>query len=127
MLNIVIIGLGGFLGAISRFLVAGIVQDWSGSIAFPYGTLVVNLTGCLLIGFLSEMAAAYGFFSPQTRLFLMVGFLGSFTTFSTFENEALFLVKSGDTTLALVDLAVHVLSGLAAVWFGQTLAHLIWR
>lgn len=127
MINFVFIGLGGFLGAISRFLLAGFVQDLSGSIAFPYGTLVVNLVGCLLIGFLGYMAAAYGFLSAELRLFLMVGFLGSFTTFSTLEVEAFGLIQDRDLVLASVDLVAHILVGLLAVWAGQMLAQAIWR
>lgn len=127
MEKLLIVGLGGFIGAIARFLVSGWVQIASGSVGFPYGTLVVNLIGCFLIGFLGYLMEARGVFNPEVRLFLFIGILGSFTTFSTFENEAYALFREGSTGLALIDIGVHVFFGLVAVWAGHALAGLIWR
>ena len=127
MEKLLIIGVGGFIGAIARFLVSGWVQIASGSVGFPYGTIAVNLIGCFLIGFLAYLMDARGVFEPQVRLFLFIGVLGSFTTFSTFEYETYSLFRESSTGLALVDIGVHVFFGLVAVWAGHALAGLIWR
>lgn len=127
MEKLLIVGVGGFAGATMRFLLAGYVQDMSGSIYFPYGTLTVNIAGCLLIGFLLQLDVAYGFFSPETRLLVFIGFLGAFTTFSTFSYETFGLLRDGETLPALVSVAAHLILGLGAVWFGQTLATWITR
>jgi CrcB protein len=125
--KLLIIGAGGFIGAVARFLVAGWVQIASGSIDFPYGTVAVNLIGCFVIGLLAYLADMRGLFDPEVRLFLFIGVLGSFTTFSTFENETYSLFRNGVTGLALIDIGVHVLFGLVAVWAGHAVAGLIWR
>ena len=127
MEKLLLVGAGGFIGAIARFLVSGWVQIASGSVGFPYGTIAVNLIGCFLIGFLAYVMDARGVFAPEVRLFLFIGVLGSFTTFSTFENETFNLFREGSTHLALIDIGAHVLFGLVAVWAGQALAGLIWR
>lgn len=127
MEKLLLVGAGGFIGAIARFLVSGWVQIASGSVGFPYGTVAVNLIGCFLIGFLAYLMDARGVFEPEVRLFLFIGVLGSFTTFSTFENETFALFREGSTALALLDIGVHVFFGLVAVWVGHALAGLIWR
>ena len=93
MIKLLLIGTGGFIGSILRYLVSGSVQAASQSIAFPYGTLAVNVIGCFLIGFLSELAETRSLFSPDTRAFLIVGILGGFTTFSAFGNETMNLIR----------------------------------
>jgi fluoride exporter len=80
MRNIMIVGLGGFAGSIGRYLVSGRVQSLSGSTLFPYGTLCVNVLGCLLIGLLGGWADNAELFSPSTRLFLLIGVLGGIAT-----------------------------------------------
>lgn len=127
MPNILFVGLGGFIGASLRYWLGGLVQDWSGSVTFPYGTLAVNLIGCLVIGLLSQVAEARGVFTSQTRLLVFTGVLGGFTTFSTFGNETYNFLQDGENQLALLNVAVHIVLGLAAVWCGRALAHLIWR
>lgn len=127
MTKIVLIGIGGFLGAVLRYWVSGLVQEASRSVDFPYGTLAVNLIGCLVIGFLSQLAEGRGAFTPETRAFAFIGFLGAFTTFSTFSNESLNLLRDGDGLLALLNLGTHLFFGLGAVWLGRILAYLIWR
>ncbi len=127
MTKLLIIGLGGFLGAISRYLVAGWVQDLSQSVHFPYGTLAVNIIGSFLLGFLVRYAFLYGAFSPETRLLIFIGFLGAFTTFSTFSNETFNLFMDGATLPAFMNILANVLLGLAAVWLGQSLALLVGR
>ncbi len=117
-----IIGVGGFFGAISRYLVAGWVQDLSHSVHFPYGTLAVNVLGSFLLGFLLRYAFTHNVFSPEIRLLIFIGFLGAFTTFSTFSTETFNLFADGALTPALMNITANVLLGLGAVWLGQTLA-----
>ena len=125
--NLVLIGVGGFVGAIARFWLSGRVQDLSGSIGFPYGTLVVNLAGCFLLGVLSYLVDARGLFSPEARSLLIVGLLGAFTTFSTFSSESLNLLMSGETLRAMINVSSSVLLGILAVWVGRALPLLLWR
>ena len=122
MKNILWIGLGGFLGSILRYIVSGAVHHWHKGIDFPYGTLAVNLIGCLLIGALSQVSETRGIIGPQARMFLFIGVLGSFTTFSTFGNETLNLVFDRNGILALAHVGLHIFAGLAAVWLGRVLA-----
>lgn len=119
---LIIVGVGGFFGAISRYLVAGWVQDLSRSVHFPYGTLAVNVIGSFLLGFLMRYAFNHNVFSPEIRLLIFIGFLGAFTTFSTFSTETFNLLSDGATTPALLNITANVLLGLGAVWLGQTLA-----
>lgn len=121
------IGLGGFVGAILRYLVSGWVQDRSGSIAFPYGTLSVNLMGCFIIGFLTFLVETRSFFSVETRSFILIGLLGSFTTFSTFGNETLVLIRGGRLDMAAFYTGVHLVVGVMMVWMGRLVASGIWR
>jgi CrcB protein len=122
-----IIGLGGGLGAVLRYILSGLVQNWSKSISFPYGTLTVNLLGCLLIGLLTGLAETRGLFSPEARLFIFVGLLGGFTTFSTFGNETFNLILSRESVLAVLNLATHIVLGIGMVWVGRILAASLWR
>jgi CrcB protein len=103
------------------------VQSYSGSISFPYGTLVVNLAGCFIIGFLSYLADARGVFDADARAFVFVGILGGFTTFSTFGNETMNLFRDGENGFALLNVGLSVVVGLVLVWLGRSLAYLIWR
>lgn len=125
--KILLIGLGGCLGSVLRYLVSGYVQQVTKSVEFPYGTLAVNLLGCFIIGFLSQLADTRGVFTAESRTFAFVGFLGGFTTFSTFGNESMNLLRDGENVFALVNVGTHIAFGLGAVWLGRTLAHLIWR
>lgn len=127
MMKLLLIGSGGFIGSVLRYLVSGSVQTASQSIAFPYGTLAVNVIGCLFIGFLSELAESRALFSTDTRSFLVLGILGGFTTFSAFGIETMNLLRGGETALALANIGAQVLLGLGAVWLGYTLAYVIWR
>lgn len=127
MYKLFLIGLGGFAGALLRYGVSGGVQQLSKSIAFPYGTLVVNLIGCLAIGLLSQLVESYGLFSSETRSLIFVGVLGAFTTYSTFANETVNLARDGQGTLSLINLGLHIFLGLAAVWLGRTVVNTLWR
>ncbi len=127
VLRLCSIGLGGFIGAILRYLVSGWVQDRSGSIAFPFGTLSVNLIGCFVIGLLTFLVETRSFFGVETRTFILIGLLGSFTTFSTFGNETLVLIRGGRMDMAALYAGVHVIVGVAMVWLGRLAASGIWR
>ena len=127
MIKLLLIGAGGFLGSILRYLISGSVQAASQSIAFPYGTLAVNVIGCFCIGFLSELADSRSLFSPDIRAFLIVGMLGGFTTFSAFGNETMNLLRDGEQALALMNVGAQIVLGLGAVWLGYSLAYQIWR
>ena len=121
------IGAGGFVGAVLRYLVSGWVQNRSGSIAFPYGTLSVNLIGCFVIGFLTFLVETRSFFSVETRSFILIGLLGSFTTFSTFGNETFALLRGGRLDMAAFYTGAHLVVGLVMVWVGRLAASGIWR
>jgi CrcB protein len=122
-----IIGLGGGLGAILRYLLAGWVQNWAKTASFPYGTLTVNLLGCLIIGLLSGLAEARNVFTTETRLFVFVGLLGGFTTFSTFGNETFNLLQSRANLPGLLNIGAHLFLGITMVWAGKILSALLWK
>jgi fluoride exporter len=121
-----IIGAGGFIGAVLRFLISSWVQTRSGSIVFPFGTLAVNMIGCLLIGFLTYLVEARSFFSMETRSFILIGLLGAFTTFSTFGIETLGLIRDNRIDLAALNAGSQVVVGVALVWLGRIIASVIW-
>jgi fluoride exporter len=103
------------------------VQQAAPQSAFPLGTLVVNLLGCLAIGLLAELADARGFLRPDTRAFLLIGVLGGFTTFSAFANETMNAVRDGAMTTALLNATLTLLGCLTAVWAGRALVTMFWR
>jgi len=125
--RLLIIGCGGFCGAVGRYLLSGYIQARSGSIVFPFGTMGVNLVGCLLIGALATLVEVRSLFGPELRSFLLIGLLGAFTTFSTFANETLALLREGRFDLALANAGLQVVAGVAAVWLGRSMALLVWR
>lgn len=127
MQNIFLVGLGGALGSIARYLVSGWVQVASKSINFPFGTLSVNLVGCLVIGILTQLADTRGVFTTESRAFIFIGILGGFTTFSSFGNETINLLRGGEFSYALANIGANVISGLFAVWLGRAISFLIWK
>ncbi len=127
VIRLCLIGAGGFCGAVLRYQVSGWVQDRSGSVTFPFGTLAVNMIGCLLIGLLTYLVETRSFFSVETRGFVLVGLLGAFTTFSTFGNETLTLLRDNRVLLALFNVGFQVIAGVALVWLGRVMASLVWR
>lgn len=126
MQNVLWVGLGGFLGSVGRYLLSGWVQSRTGA-GFPFGTLAVNVSGCFVMGGISELAETYAFLSPTARAFLAVGILGGFTTFSAFGNETLNLLRDGERGLALGNVAANLVLALVAVWFGRLTVHGVWR
>jgi fluoride exporter len=124
MLKYLVIGAGGFAGAVARFAVAAwIGQRWGRS--FPLGTFVINVSGSFLIGLLMYLLTEKLMVNPQWRLFLVVGFLGAYTTFSTFEYETGKLVNDGELILATLNVAGSVIAGFIALKTGEILAKII--
>ncbi len=124
MRNLIIVGLGGFLGSVLRYLVSGWVQRLSDTALFPYGTLSVNVVGCLLIGLLGGWADNTDLFSPAARLFLLLGILGGFTTYSTFGYETVALLRDRQALTAMSYVGLHLLLGFGAVALGYGLSNL---
>jgi CrcB protein len=125
--SILFVATGGALGSVLRYLLGTWVQTASKSIDFPYGTLAVNLVGCFVIGLLAQLAEARGLFTSESRAFVFVGILGGFTTFSSFGNETVNLLRDGETWNALANVGANVILGLILVWLGRTVAFWIWR
>ncbi len=125
--TLLLIGTGGFIGSILRYLVSGYAQQLGKSLQFPFGTLVVNILGCALVGFLAELADQRGVITGETRAFLIVGILGGFTTFSAFGNETMTLLRDGELWLAFGNVMGHITLGLFAVWIGYSTASLLWK
>ena len=125
--RILLVGMGGFIGSVLRYWVSGYIQQLPNSNLFPFGTLVVNFLGCLVIGFLSQIAEEYGAFNTESRALVFTGILGGFTTFSTFSNETLNLLRDGQNVLAFGNIAGHLILGIGAVWLGRMLAYILWK
>jgi CrcB protein len=123
--KLLLVGVGGFLGSVVRYLLSGYVQAKT-SATFPYGTLTVNVTGCLCVGALSQLVEARSFLSPEARATVLVGILGGYTTFSAFGGETINLLRDADWSPAIVNVVAHVVLGIGAVWSGRMLAHLVW-
>lgn len=125
MLKVLLVGMGGFLGATMRYLTGGLVHQLVKNNYFPYGTLAVNLLGCFLIGLLAGLAENRQLFNPEVRLLVFIGFLGSFTTYSTFGYEVFGFAQDGQILSAAANVALHLVCGIGAVWFGQMLSKII--
>ncbi len=121
---LILIGIGGFAGAIARYLVDGAVSERTAG-AFPWGTLVVNLSGSFLLGLLFAMTAERAILPAEVRGPVLIGFIGAYTTFSTFMLESWRLVEDGATALALANLFGSVALGLVAVVAGLSLGRLL--
>ncbi|MBD3419164.1 MAG: fluoride efflux transporter CrcB [Chitinivibrionales bacterium] len=119
-----LIGCGGFIGAILRFSVASCFQVIGAKWKFPLGTYGVNVIGCLVFGLLAGLSVRHSYLTPTLRSLVFVGFLGSFTTYSTFSSDAVSLLQSQAASKALMYIALHILSGLGAVWAGEKIAML---
>jgi CrcB protein len=119
--HILSVGLGGFVGAIGRFWLSGLAQRLSDR--FPFGTLTVNLLGSFLLGLLATLFLER-VVSQDVRLFLLVGLLGAFTTYSTFSLETFDLMVEGEWFLAGTNMLANVLGTLIAVWTGVLVAKL---
>jgi CrcB protein len=121
MLRALVVGAGGFVGAAARYLAGGLVYQLLPP-SFPYATFLINVLGCFAIGFLAVLADERFVLGPDARLFLMVGVLGGFTTFSSFGLETLNLLREGSSLGAAANAIGQVALGLGAVWAGAVLA-----
>lgn len=122
VLNAFLVGSGGFAGAILRYAVSGALQRCLPLATFPYGTLCVNLLGCLFIGALSGLADSRQLFGPELRAFALIGLLGGFTTFSTFAYESFAMARDGELLRAGANIGIQVVFGLGAAWLAYDLA-----
>ncbi|HEY6191303.1 MAG TPA: fluoride efflux transporter CrcB [Bacteroidota bacterium] len=122
-MNIVLVFAGGGVGAASRYWMDGAVQRWSGS-GLPYGTFAVNALGCLLIGLLMTSLEERFMGNPSLRIFLTVGILGGFTTFSTFSYETVELMRSAEYFYAAVNVSATLVTCLAATYAGTVLGRM---
>ena len=117
---VVLVGVGGAIGAMLRYIVGTVVQAGAGP-GFPWGTLAVNVVGCLCAGVASALADRRGDLTPEIRALLVVGVLGGFTTFSAFANETAHAARTGATAMAVLNVLANVGLCLAAVWGGRGL------
>ena len=114
---------GGILGTFARYTLSGAIHRVFG-ITFPFGTLAVNLLGCFAIGFLAVLAEEKFLLGPAARMFLMIGFCGAFTTFSTFIFETSNLTKDGEMLYALANILLSVVLGFLVFRLGVMLARI---
>lgn len=125
MSQMLAVAIGGAVGAMGRYWVVALATQWFGR-GFPYGTLLVNVAGSLLIGVLYSLIVQHLKLEPHWQAILMTGFTGAFTTFSTFALESLNLFQSGRFTAAVLYILLSVICCLAAVaagmWLGKQLA-----
>ena len=119
-----VIGIGGFLGANARYLVAGWAAQRFGT-TFPYGTFIINVSGSFILGLFLVVVQERTFIHPNYRLFFAVGFLGAYTTFSTFTYESLRLLQDGSILLGLTNIFASVVVGLLGVVLGVVLRGLV--
>lgn len=121
-----IVGLGGFLGANARYLVGGWVQQrWGPS--FPYGTFIINVSGSFILGLFATLALRSAW-NEEWRLLIAIGFVGAYTTFSTFEYETLQLIAQGrQYRAAAINLVGSVIVGFFAAYVGVVVARLLTR
>lgn len=127
MTQVLLVGAGGFIGSVFRYWLSSYVQQFSKSVSFPYGTLAVNLLGCLVIGVLAQLADSRGVFTPEARAFVFIGILGGFTTFSSFGNETINLFRGSENLEGIANVIAHIVLGLGAVWLGRVIAAWLWK
>src|SRR5581483_989918 len=125
MAQIAAVGVGGFLGSILRYLLSGWVHRTLASDWFPYGTLAVNVIGCLLIGFLAGVEEKHAVFTADVRLFIFIGIVGGFTTFSAFAYETVLLARNAQLLTAFANVLVELTAGLFAVGIGHWLSRFL--
>lgn len=122
--HILLIGTGGFIGSVARYYVSKLNLLWF-FLSIPTGTLLVNIAGCFIIGFLTGISDKSNLLSTDMRLFLMVGFCGGFTTFSSFANENLMLLHTGEILSIILYTSLSVILGFLAVYLGYVLSNIL--
>jgi CrcB protein len=125
MAKYLVVMLGGALGAVSRFIIGGLVAKWYPG-PFPLGTFLINVTGSFWIGVLMMFFANHSSMNINWRLFLVTGILGGYTTFSSFEWETLSALRGGAGAIGLLYLLFSVSLGLAGAWVGAMLCNRLW-
>jgi CrcB protein len=118
--TIILIGIGGFIGAILRYTIGGWVQD--NFVSFPFGTLAVNILGSFFLGLVMYLSEYQGIFNEETRVFLTIGILGAFTTLSTFSYESFRLLDNSNIMLLVINIVATVVLSIFAVYLGKTVA-----
>ena len=122
IMNYLLVGIGGMIGSIGRYVLTGLIgSNYSGS-KFPVGTFLVNILGCLLIGIVAAVLERTSAFNAEIRLFAITGVLGGFTTFSAFSVETFYLLKSGEIVTTASYAVLSVLLGLAMLFVGIKIA-----
>jgi CrcB protein len=124
MKELFLVFVGGGIGASGRYLLSGVAHRVGGTGSFPIGTLVVNVLGCFLIGVLMAAMEERFLANPSLRLFLTIGILGGFTTFSSFSYESLALLRDGEAFLGLANVGANLVFCLLATYAGAALAKL---
>lgn len=119
-MELLLVGIGGFFGAIARYLVYTLERS-VGIHSFPFGTLIINLIGCMIAGALLAMVERDFLINKNFILLSSMGFIGAFTTFSTFSVETLQLIRSDQAISAMINIAANTTLGVGAVWFGRRL------
>jgi fluoride exporter len=117
MVKYLMIGIGGFAGAVTRFWLGSLIGGKMGT-RFPYGTFVINISGSFLIGLTLTFLTARVYWNPNWRYLIPIGFLGAYTTFSAFEYETLRSVQNGQYLTSFLNVTLSVVVGFAAVWAG---------
>jgi CrcB protein len=119
-----LVGMGGFAGAIARYWMGTFVTQRLG-LRFPYGTFLINVSGCFLIGFFMYLLAERGVLDAHWLFVIVIGFIGAYTTFSTFEYETMRALQDGQIGIGLLYVASSLLVGFAMVWLGAQTAKLL--
>ncbi len=119
MYSILLIGIGGFMGAVLRYLVSGWIQNISSD--FPVGTLGVNFIGSFFLSLIMYLSEYRGLFNEETRIFLTIGLLGAFTTMSTFSYESFRLLEQREISLLMVNIIGTIILTLFAVYLGRVI------
>jgi CrcB protein len=120
--ELLLVGTGGFIGSVGRYVLSGLTYRVLPAAVMPVGTMFVNVLGCGVIGYLGGVMDARQAMGPELRIFLFLGVLGGFTTFSTFGYETLILARTGDQFRAGANVLLTVVLCLVAVWLGHSFA-----
>jgi len=121
---LLIVGAGGFLGSVARYMTSRFIQD-NLNLSFPIGTLVVNVVGCFILGVIYGFMDKGEVFSQEMRVFLTIGICGGFTTFSTFAYENVSLLRDGNFIQSALYIALSVFAGIIALYSGNIITKLI--